>query len=149
MLSLRRAGVEDADLLRSWRNDPTTREASFSSREVSREEHARWLAEKLEDANCALFIVEDAGEPIGQVRLDRVDQDEAEVSIALASAARGKGIGREALRLAKSHAARSLGVKKLTARVKCSNSASLAAFRAAGFSPAGGNESVIDFILFL
>ena len=55
----------------------------------------------------------------------------------------------EALRLAKSHAVSSLGVKKLTARVKRSNPTSLATFRAAGFSPAGGNESMIDLILFL
>jgi RimJ/RimL family protein N-acetyltransferase len=149
MLELRPARHEDSRLLLDWRNDPNVRAASFSTQEISRESHDAWLARKLEDPDCALLIVEMDGNPLGYVRLDRLNRDEAEISIALAPEARGRGIGRDALRLATSSAARSLGVKTVRARVRGANSASLTAFRAAGFSTAGGNEEVIDLRLFL
>jgi RimJ/RimL family protein N-acetyltransferase len=121
-------------LLLQWHNEPTTRAASLTTASVSLEDHRRWLASRLADTRCALFIIVTDGEPIGQLRLDRLDDDLAEVSIGLAPEARGRGAGREALRLAATEAANRLGVKKLTARIKVDNQQSLRAFAAAGFS---------------
>jgi RimJ/RimL family protein N-acetyltransferase len=115
------------------RNDPATRRASFSSAEVSAEEHHAWFSRKLEDPDCALLIVEEDGWAVGQVRLDRSRRHTAEISIGLAPDARGRGVGREALRIAVSQASELLGVSAVRALIKRDNAPSLAAFTAAGF----------------
>jgi RimJ/RimL family protein N-acetyltransferase len=141
---LRLAGPEDEQRLLDWRNERGVREASFSSDEISPEEHHRWFADNLLDPGCALLIVEDDGRPVGQVRLERVGTDLAEISVALASDVRGRGVGREALRLAASMAPQLLGVTTLKALVKEENEASLRAFRAAGFRDIATDHGVVE-----
>ena len=144
VLRLRRAEEEDEARLLIWRNTRSVREASFSQREISAEEHHRWFVRKLADSGCALLIIEDEERPVGQIRLDRLDPDLAEVSIALATGARGRGIGREALRLAVPEASRLLDVANVKALVKRDNCASLRAFRAAGFRVIGEDDGAVE-----
>ncbi|MHB1244191.1 MAG: GNAT family N-acetyltransferase [Gaiellaceae bacterium] len=140
---LRPATMADAELLLSWRNDPATRAASFNEGEVSLEAHVRWLAGKLDAPECALLIVEDSGQPVGQVRLER-EGDAAEIHIALAPAARGRSIGRRALHAAVALAPGLLDVRTVAARVKQDNEASLRAFEAAGFQVVGTSGGVVE-----
>lgn len=144
MLDLRPAGLGDEALLLAWRNDPVTREASFDTGKVDPAEHHRWLAGKLEDPDCVLLIVEEDGRPVGQVRLDRLDGESAEISIALAPKARGRGLGRGALRRAVLEAPTLLGVSTVKALVKRGNDASLASFAAAGFLVIGERDGVVE-----
>jgi RimJ/RimL family protein N-acetyltransferase len=144
MPTLRPAVPGDEQRLLRWRNDPSTREASFTPGEVSTEEHHRWLARKLSSPSCALLIIEEAGQAVGQVRLDRIDPDTADVSIGLASEARGRGVGRAALELAVAQAPELLGVTTVRAFVKHDNPASLRAFRAAGFGVVGDDGSSLE-----
>jgi RimJ/RimL family protein N-acetyltransferase len=140
--------MADADLLLSWRNDPATRAASFNSAEISRDTHLCWLGRTLKDENCALLIVEVAGEAIGQVRLDRSheDRDAAEIHIALDPAARGRSIGRLALRAAVGEAPSRIGARRIQARVKPENEASLRAFAAAGFRQVESDAGVVKLV---
>jgi RimJ/RimL family protein N-acetyltransferase len=147
VLELRAARPEDEELVLIWRNEVSTRAGSFSSEEISRDEHSRWFARKLADSNCKLLIVEEDGRPVGQVRLDRVEADKAEISIGLAPDARGRGVGREALRCAVLEAPRRLGVTTVTAFVKHNNAASLAAFTAAGFRVIGESDDVVELLI--
>ena len=39
---LRKATIEDMDLLFQWANDPVVRKNSFSTAEISYEEHTKW-----------------------------------------------------------------------------------------------------------
>lgn len=143
MVRLRPAEPADEGRLLEWRNEPTTRAASLTSGEVSAEDHSRWLAHKLADPASTLFIVMDGDEPIGQVRLDRVDDELAEVSIGLAPEARGRGAGRKALDLAAAEAPR-LGVMSLRALIKPNNEASLRAFKAAGYADFKADDEVVE-----
>jgi RimJ/RimL family protein N-acetyltransferase len=147
MLNLRRADRDDEDLVLTLRNDPSTRQVSFSATEISPEEHHAWFRRKLEDPDCALLIVEVDGQPVGQVRLDRIREDLAEISIGLAPNARGRGIGTSALRMAASAASERLGVCGLRALVKEENAPSLAAFAAAGFRVIGENDTGVVELL--
>src|SRR4029453_3829288 len=108
-----------------WRKDPSTRAASFTSNEVSAEEHHKWFVGKLSDPSCVLLVIEDSERAIGQGRLDRIDPEMAEVSIGLEPEARGRGKGQAALGLVASEASRLLGVRALRAFVKNDNPASL------------------------
>jgi RimJ/RimL family protein N-acetyltransferase len=142
-ITLRPARREDEDLLRRWRNDPEVRARSFSGHEVSAEEHHAWLVRKLHDPDSLLFVIEERGRAVGQIRLDRVDPDAADVSIGLGSEARGRGIGRAALVLAAQEADLALGVRRLRALVKEDNEPSLRAFVAAGFAEVERAEGVV------
>lgn len=144
MVTLRPAELSDEARLLEWRNEPTTRAASLTVGEVSPDDHHRWLTMKLNDPACALFIVLADSAPIGQVRLDRLDDELAEVSIGLAPEARGRGVGREALRLVAEDARSRLGVTTLSALVKPDNVASLRSFEAAGFSEFRRDEDVVE-----
>jgi len=146
VLNLRTAVIEDCDLILAWRNEPAARAASFTTDLIQPDEHRAWFAAKLSDRNCLLLIVEEDGESIGHVRLDRLDPDLAEVSIVLANSARGRGIGREALRRSVVEAIRTLGVKEVKARVKRGNAASLAAFTAAGFHVVSDDGGAIELL---
>ena len=141
---LRPATRGDAELLLAWRNDPDTRAASFQQEPIGLEEHRAWLDRRLADPGCALLVVELEGTPAGSVRLEREDGDVAEVHVAVAPGARGRGVARLALREASERAGELLGVGRVRARVKSGNDASLRAFDAAGFERVGEAEGVIE-----
>jgi RimJ/RimL family protein N-acetyltransferase len=146
MLNLRPATPGDEHRVLNWRNEASTRNASFSTEEISADEHHLWFVRKLEEPGCVLLIVEEAGRPIGQVRLDRVGPDLGELSIGLAPEVRGRGLGREALRQAVLEAPRLLDVTNIRAVVKHGNDASLAAFRAAGFRIIGDDGESVELL---
>ena len=143
-MELRRARPEDEALVLRWRNEPSTRAASLSTGEISPGQHHAWFTRKLADPDCVLFILEENGRPVGQLRLDRVGSDLAEVSIGLDLEARGRGLGREALRWAIPEAQRLLGVKCLKAQVKPNNVSSLAAFAAVGFRVVADSADAVE-----
>jgi RimJ/RimL family protein N-acetyltransferase len=101
---------------------------------------------RLSDADCRLLVIEEDGRPIGQVRLERTSATVATVSVSVAEQKRGRGLGREALRLACGDARRSLRVDELRALVRRENHTSLAAFAAVGFRRAGERDGVIELV---
>ncbi|MBI4060197.1 MAG: GNAT family N-acetyltransferase, partial [Elusimicrobia bacterium] len=123
----------DARMIWTWRNDPRTRRNSLSQGRISFASHQRWLASKLADDRCALWIAEDAsGKPVGQLRLDLSPSGAGVVNIAVAPKRRGQGWGTAMLRgLPKKTGKRR--VKRLRAVVKADNLASVMAFLKAGF----------------
>jgi RimJ/RimL family protein N-acetyltransferase len=133
-LALRAAKEDDAERLLRWRNDLTTRSASFNGGEVSRTEHAAWLQRTLADPDRRLLIATEDGEPVGQLRFDRLERGSAfEVHIALAPEARGHGLATALLSLAIHTHVSGLGATWLLARVKPGNEPSRRSFRGAGF----------------
>ena len=143
-VTLRPAVAADEERLLAWRNDPTTRASAFDGDLIPREVHRRWFGRKLADPGCAILIAEDDGRPVGQVRLDRVDANVAEVHIAVAPEERGRGVGRQMLVLSMREARPLLGVARLRALVKRSNEASLAVFRAAEFGRVSDDGNVVE-----
>jgi RimJ/RimL family protein N-acetyltransferase len=144
--SLRPATMSDAELLLEWRNDPKTREASFQQGPIGLEEHREWLAARLDDPDCALFVIELEGRPAGSVRLDGEGDEEAEIHVVVAPESRGGGLASMALDLASEQAGELLGVRWVRARVKSGNEASLRAFRSAGFEPVTEGDDVVELV---
>lgn len=143
-LTLRPASEADAARLRAWRNDPETRAASRSTEKVGEKEHAAWLVGVLADPDRRLLVCELEGEPVGQVRFDGLDGDRYEISIALAPAARGKGLSSPLIAKAVEWLRASHPDAEVEARVREGNARSLAAFRRAGFRLSG--EEVDGFL---
>ena len=146
---LRKATMEDAELLFRWKNDPDTIANSITKRGVTMEEHVNWLQKVIDNPDRQLFILDIDGVSVGQLRLDmeimeQVENKEihnysnipnitAEISYGLALEHRGKGLGRVLLEQAESLAG-VLNLKELTAEVLPHNIASQKLFRSLGFA---------------
>ncbi|HEY6470616.1 MAG TPA: GNAT family N-acetyltransferase [Candidatus Dormibacteraeota bacterium] len=132
MLTLRAAASGDEALLLGWRNDPEAIRFSVSRLGVTPGEHATWLARRLADPGTHLWVAEERGTPVGQVRVD-VEDGTGTVSIAIAPGQRGRGLGTAALRAMVTLVARDPAVLTLRALVHTGNPGSARAFELAGF----------------
>lgn len=136
-ISLRAATAGDSRLLFDWANDPSTRMMARNQKPIAWPDHEVWLAGKLATAECRIWIVETAGQPVGQVRFDRRD-DSAEIDYSVAADRRGEGLGTAMLdALAVKHAP---GVARVHGAVRVANQASIRAFLAAGFIEEQGDQ---------
>ena len=142
IVTLRPAVPADRLALWRWRNDPETRRASFNQAEIPLEDHTRWFEESLARPDRRIYVVQAAGVDAGSVRLD-LSGDEATANINLDPEWRGRGIGARALRALCREAFESLGLARLTARVKADNSASRVAFERAGFQVINEGDPLI------
>ncbi|MFZ5775048.1 MAG: UDP-2,4-diacetamido-2,4,6-trideoxy-beta-L-altropyranose hydrolase [Thermodesulfobacteriota bacterium] len=138
---LRKAGREDSAILLSWANDPESRANSFSSRPISLEEHEKWLNAKLASPDCRLWLASMPDDSLaGMVRFDLAG-DEAEISVNLAPAYRGQELGSRLIGRACAQVFQEeQGLKRIVARIKAENRASLRAFASAGFITSGVGE---------
>ena len=139
-VQLRRAVVQDAELLWKWANDSHARAMSFSSEPIPWERHCEWFDGKLNDPCSDVYLAMDrSGSPLGQVRFD-VHGSRAELSISLSSEFRGRGLGRKVLLRAVEEVFQARSVVALDAFVKPQNSASLRLFADVGFRSFGAER---------
>jgi len=130
----RPARIGDARWLWRLRNAPRVRRAYLGTRPIPFREHRAWLLRTLNDPDRRLFILLNRrGSRIGQIRLDRLAEDRAEVQISLLKSARGQGYGRQHLTDILAYAARHLGIHTFTAMIKRWNKPSLNLFLSLGF----------------
>ncbi len=95
---LRKATIEDAKDLLSWRNDPTTRENSFTKGEIDLETHMKWLQSKLlNEDHCLMLILMEDDLKLGHVRVD-ITNHIGEVSYMISPVFRGNGYGKKILK---------------------------------------------------
>ena len=134
-LLLRAAVDADRDRVLVWANDPDTRAASFHCEPIAEAAHSAWFAESLTGARN-LYIIERDGTAVGLARLDPLPASEAFVSLTIAPEHRGRGLGPTALAVLADKAA-SLGVSRLLARIRKTNTRSQRAFEQAGFALRG------------
>lgn len=98
--------MEDGKILMDWRNDPETIKASINNKKVTMKEHFEWLQNIIDDPDRQLYIAykQEDNEliflPVGCCRSDYKEHlDVYELSWTVAPEARGKGIGKEMIKL--------------------------------------------------
>lgn len=128
-MRLRAATTFDAQQLLAWRNDPATRNNSFTTEVVSLDSHTRWLGQVLNDVRRELLVAELDDEAVGTVRLDYAD-DHCELSWTVAPECRQRGFGRRMVALAIDRAS----CANLIAKIKSDNRASQQIARVLGFT---------------
>jgi len=137
---LRKARLEDAQFLLDLRNDPEVRRASRNTGAITLETHTAWLGRKLHDPDALLFIVEESGTPLSQVRFD-VKATNAEISIAITADFRGKGYGSPVIKEATELCFREFpNVSHIRAVTNLDNEASAKSFIKAGYTSKGEIE---------
>ena len=131
---LRKATIEDMDLLFQWANDSVVRKNSFSTAEISYEEHMKWYHNLLKREDCMQYIYMDGDCPVGQVRITLKD-DEAEIGYSICAEKRALGYGAKLLALISKKVWEDFPhVKKVYGEVKPENTASQKAFLHAGYT---------------
>lgn len=131
-MRLRAATLDDGTEVYRWNFAPEVRAASGDTRMVTFAEHMRWYAARLDGGH--MWIIEDE-EPVGIVRIDI-----GRISIALDASARGRGLGRAAIR----EACERWG-KPVFAEIRNDNPASRAAFEACGFVAGKANAEFTTY----
>jgi RimJ/RimL family protein N-acetyltransferase len=129
MIKLRPIMQSDSALLLRWRNDPDTRASSIDQKIVLLDHHQRWLARKIVDPHCLMYIGEFDGRPVGQIRFDIDSAASAEVDISIAQENRGLGYGAQLL----AQAGASIVANILVAHVRPNNLASIKLFTQSNF----------------
>ena len=126
-MKLRRATMQDAEMLLEWRNDELTRANSLNSDVVALKSHLKWLERSLSNLSVAIFIAEVDSVPVGTCRFNTVG-DIYELSWTIAPQERGKGYGKQMVAMA-------IGLVKcdIIAQIKPDNAASIAVAKANGF----------------
>ncbi len=139
--------MDHADLLLAWRNDPVVRQNSWNQEVISVDEHRRWLQRIIKDPKSRAFIIlNESRQPIGTVRFD-VQGDDAEINITIAQEFRGYGYGTSAIEYScRSFLRQKPFLKRILARIKEKNEASLKAFKKAGFVEMNRSDGVVHLI---
>ena len=131
---IRMATVDDAVKLFHWRNHPSIRDASRNSEEIAWPDHKKWFTSVLTDSRKLMLIGQKAGSPIGVVRFDLQNENEAEVSIYLVPEKLSSGLGQSLLCSAEIWLTENYSeINKIRAHVLGSNEPSQRLFSAAGF----------------
>jgi len=132
MLTLEASKIADTETIWHLRNDVATRR-ELGLKLISYSECLDWVANIVEGkSKDILLLVKD--DKIGIVGFVTIDSGYIKISIG--SAFRGKGYGRQAIRLANAHAMQ-LGIKKLVAEIRGENYKALFAFEDSGYVEAG------------
>jgi len=127
---------------REWANDPQLMRLMDRQRPVSVAEHDAWFAFVSHSDDCAYFAIEtvDGRAHVGNVWLWAIDQRhrKAELRVVIGDeAARGRGMGAEAIDRLCRHGFDRLGLHRIYAYVLSINPAARRAFERAGFALEG------------
>lgn len=135
-LDVRRATLDDAERLLSWRNDPQTQAASRHTGVVLLADHLAWLESSLADDKRLLLVASDPAADVGTVRWDQVEPGVWEVSITVAPERRGEGLARPLLDAGERALREAVDdLRAVDATVHSDNAASQRLFTAAGYLP--------------
>lgn len=97
---LRKTINKDWKILLDWRNDPITRENSFTQDYIDEEEHKKWFYNSLKSNTREIYILEDLNtNPIGTIRSDKIKNNIFILSWSISPKYRGKGYGSKILNL--------------------------------------------------
>lgn len=132
-VTLRLAERSDTEMLFNWQSEPGARRYFRNSAPPEWQGHCAWMTQTLSNASRLLLIAEAEGTPAAMIRLDD-DTDFLSVSILVASAFQGRGIGKIALCMA----AELLPKRTYRADIHLENTASQRLFLATGYRPVSG-----------
>lgn len=142
VVSLRPHRAEDAEAVVAFCDDPSILPWIPLPSPYTHADFEAWQAicrtAREEGRELALAIVDAEDRPIGNLGFKHLDRPGyTEIGYVMGGPSRGKGLMARALRLARDHAVRSLGVERVELLIHHDNVASERVARAAGFAETG------------
>ena len=133
MVFLRKATMNDMDLIYEWANDPLVRANSFKTENILYEDHVKWFNSIMLDDTVVQFVLMEDDMPVGQIRLN-IKGSEAEIGYSISDDCRGQGYGNKILDLVSQEVKEKYPyIRKLVAKVKPDNMASRVLFEKKGY----------------
>jgi len=132
----------DTENILRWRNCESVTRNFIYRKELTKEEHEKWLDTNIASGRAVQFIIEEVitGLPIGSVYLRDIDHThkKAEFGIFIGEdSARGKGYGSLATRLILKYAFDEMGLNRVFLRVFSNNKSAIKCYLNAGFREEG------------
>ena len=148
-LQLRRATPDDCERIWRWRNDPRTRQSAFDPRPIDLAAHRHWYKGVLNNPRQILLIGTILDQEIGVLRYDVAEEsaeESAEISVYLDPELHGLGLGGRLI-AAGSRWIRNerATINDLVARVRAENTASIKAFRDAGYRAENADQLTLHW----
>lgn len=133
---IRSLDMRDAELLMDLNNDPETAKYVVGNPQpVTLQQQLEWMERVKDEKNTKRFIVEYLEKPVGTIIISAIDLKNltGNLNIKLQRSSRGRGIGKQSIKLALEFCFERLGLYCVTAHVLSYNEASLALFERCGF----------------
>ncbi len=129
---------DDTDMILNWRNSESVKHNFLYRKDITREEHRKWLKEKVESGEVVQFIIieKNSNRAIGSVYIKDLDNiaKTGEYGIFIGEAyARGIGYGTEACRRLVRYFFDIMKYDKLNLRVLERNRVAIRSYEASGF----------------
>ena len=133
------AGAAVQARVRLLRNQPDVRKYMYTCHEISEVEHQAWLDSLKGNARQSVFVIINAGQPIGIVSLSAINtvQKTADWAFYLDPQLQGKGFGSLVEFWLLDHAFNDAGLEKLNCEVLQSNTAVIGMHQKFGFALEG------------
>lgn len=145
-LYLRTAILSDAELTYKWATDSTIRMFAFNKEKIEWENHKKWYNDKISDANCEYYILNNKGVSKGSIRFDIDSNGLALISYLIDPTYQGKGYGKDILDYGVERLkVRRADVKKVVGFVQSQNGASIRIFEKLGFHQVAIDDSTCRF----
>jgi RimJ/RimL family protein N-acetyltransferase len=133
-LYFRKAIFDDVKVYFEWLNDSDVRSQSYNSNIIDFESHSRWFESKIKDETAFLLIFQNTDkENIGQVRIQKNENNEALIGISIDEKYRGKSYASKAIKIASKYFLDLNPNFVINAFIKIENKGSEKAFKNAGF----------------
>ncbi len=100
-IKLRKALIEDADMVYEWQSFPLARKYFREPKVPTYAEHNKWFRQTVESVEKEIYMIVYCEEDAGFIRLDYLDKkpEVAEVSILISPCYQSMGIAKKAVRL--------------------------------------------------
>jgi UDP-2,4-diacetamido-2,4,6-trideoxy-beta-L-altropyranose hydrolase len=146
MLEYEIAGIDDANTVYQWANDPLARENSYNKEPINYNNHLVWFNQKINSQSSKFYIFyNEEKQKTGFVRLDLNDNlSDAIISIVVDANQRGRGYSKQMIEMACEEYLNSNLGAVITAYVFKTNLQSYKSFLNAGFVPE--SEKVVNEI---
>lgn len=137
MITLRKLTMDDAEMIRSWRNSPEVADFMYRNDPISIEEHQKWMSHILSSPDSTFCrIIENDGQPIGLMSLSSIStrHHSCEWGGYLApDAAKGIGSGKAVILESLRVAFVDLNLNRVVVEVLTDNSRAISLYESVGF----------------
>ena len=132
-LIIRRAILEDKDILYNWINDKSVRRVSFNKNLIPYKIHKTWFKKKMNDKNVLIYILDYKGIPVGMIRFEKKNNI-VMLSYLISKNYRGKKLGKQILLMGLDQINNLWEPKYIYAETVPINISSIRSLEGAGFS---------------